>query len=116
MHIGMELRNPASLSYPTSVPLKVRTYLPISGEAHTEAATISATVLPVELSTPHRWTKNGRHPSGRTSAEAKDAASTSLAAMDSSRRSLVAAAIQRSGFPWGFMAFHRGANAASPSN
>ena len=65
-------------------------YLPISGLAHTDAAAIKATVLPVEESTPHKWTKNGSTPSGLTSTLAKLAASTMRAAYPSRRKALAA--------------------------
>ena len=84
---GRLFRKAAVFSRPTTVPSKVLTYSPTAGFPHTLAATIRATVFPVPESTPHRWTKNGRHPRGSNSGEAKEAASTILAVTDIPRTS-----------------------------
>ena len=74
---GIEFTKAALFSLPTAVELKVCINLPGSGLAHTEAASISPTVLPTSVP-PHRWTKNGRQFRGFTRADAKLAARTIL--------------------------------------
>src|SRR5574344_2722545 len=77
MHIGRLLRKEAVISCPTIVLLKVVTYSPILGHAHTDAAIIKPTVLPVSVP-PHACRKNGSKPHGSRITLANDAARNSL--------------------------------------
>ena len=81
-HKGKWFRNAAVFSQPTAVASNVLIYSPIAGLPQTEAASISATVLPVPLSMPHRCTKNGRHPSGSKRTDANEAAKIIRAVTD----------------------------------
>ena len=66
---GRLFTNAADFSRPTAVLLNVWMKRPISGFAHTLAASIRPTVLPDSVP-PQRCTKNGRPPSGFTSTDA----------------------------------------------
>ena len=112
---GNELTKPADNSCATAVELNVWMYFPISGLAHTDAASINPTVLPVSVP-PQTWTKKGRHEHGSTSTEANAATNKILGAGLSPLRISFARSIHFLLLPFCFTLLKKDLKASSPSN